>query len=663
MGNIIHRCIVLAGASMIAWGCARRPEPVAISLDEGQISRITQAVRVSSGFPAQGRFVSVARAEPDKSAMKDAPAKAIAIVYAPELHGVHELVVDVESGEVGRMTAIPGAQPQIAEDEFEIASELARGDSRWQEAVRKRGITDFEQVLVDGWAPGERAPGGVPDGTRMMRMLSYDTANLRDPINPYSQPIEGVEVLVDLDRRRVVDVIDHGVVPRKSDAKHARAEAAIALKPLRTVQPQGASFRIDGDALAWGHWRLRIEFHPRDGLILRDIGWADGGGDGESARVRPILASAALSEMVVPYGDPAGSWRWRSAFDSGEYGLGNSARSLTPGVEVPEHATVLGACVVTSDGEPKPIPGAVGIYERDGGLGWLHYDYLSERVESARARELCITSIVTIGNYDYGVTWILREDGSIQVDAMLTGILLPKGTAAQVCSACEAAASGTGGVGGEGVGDERYGTLIAPGVVAPNHQHWFSFRLDFDIDGIGNSVLEMNTRSAGAGPENPAGNAFIMSESLLKTEREAKRNLSVADHRLWRIVNPSVRNGLGHLSGYELVPGGNGVPYATEGSPLLHDAGFVKHHVWITRQNPAELHAAGDYPNQTRGGEGLPVWAGDEPIVNTDVVVWYCFAVTHTPRAEEWPVMSTERSGFRLLPKGFFERNPAYQAR
>ncbi|MBC7772944.1 MAG: nickel transporter, partial [Pyrinomonadaceae bacterium] len=319
---------------------------------------------------------------------------------------------------------------------------------------------------------------------------------------------------------------------------------------------------------------------------------------------------------------------------------------------------VLTGCVVTSEGGLKMIPGAVAIYERDGGLGWLHYDNLTERAESARARELCITNIVTIGNYDYGVNWIFREDGSIQVEAMLTGILLPKGTETQTCSSCDSIAAGTS---GEGAGDERYGTLIAPGVVAPNHQHWFNFRLDFDVDGSSNSVLEMNTRSAGPGPANPEGNAFIMSETLLRTEREGARNVSLADHRLWRIVNPSVRSTLGHLSGYELVPGGNGVPYAPDNSGLLQAAGFVKHHVWVTRQSPTELHAAGDYPNQSRGGEGLPTWVSDESVVNTDVVVWYNFAVTHTPRAEEWPVMSTERTGFRLLPKGFFERNPAYQ--
>jgi primary-amine oxidase len=245
---------------------------------------------------------------------------------------------------------------------------------------------------------------------------------------------------------------------------------------------------------------------------------------------------------------------------------------------------------------------------------------------------------------------------------MLTGILLPKGSSTRSCSACAEVAAGRS---GEGAGDERFGTLIAPNVVAPNHQHWFNFRLDFDVDGPGNSVVEMNMGPApGAGG---AGNAFSLRETLLKTEREGARDLSLPEQRRWRVVNPSVRNSLGHLSGSELVPGGNGVPYAPEDSALLRRAGFVRHHVWVTQNHAGEMHAGGAYPNQSRGGGGLPEWAGggapgDESIVNSDVVVWYNFAVTHAPRAEEWPVMSVERTGFRLLPMGFFERNPAYRA-
>ena len=41
------------------------------------------------------------------------------------------------------------------------------------------------------------------------------------------------------------------------------------------------------------------------------------------------------------------------------------------------------------------------------------------------------------------------------------------------------------------------------------------------------------------------------------------------------------------------------------------------------------------------------------------MVVWYTVALTHHPRPEEFPVMSTDTVGFRIVPHGFFDANPA----
>jgi primary-amine oxidase len=125
-------------------------------------------------------------------------------------------------------------------------------------------------------------------------------------------------------------------------------------------------------------------------------------------------------------------------------------------------------------------------------------------------------------------------------------------------------------------------------------------------------------------------------------------------------LNPNRRSDLGHFPAYVLEPGVNALPFLPPESALRKRAGFLDHHVWVTRYRPDEHHAAGPYPNQSRGGDGLPKWVReDEPIENQDVVLWYTFGVTHLPRVEEWPVMPAVRAGFRLVPDGFFTRNPA----
>jgi primary-amine oxidase len=92
----------------------------------------------------------------------------------------------------------------------------------------------------------------------------------------------------------------------------------------------------------------------------------------------------------------------------------------------------------------------------------------------------------------------------------------------------------------------------------------------------------------------------------------------------------------------------------------MRRAGFAAHHLWVTPYNPEERYAAGDYPNQNPGVDGLPRWtAADRGVENTGLVLWYVFGHNHVPRPEDWPVMPVSSIGFLLRPDGFFTRNPA----
>ena len=170
----------------------------------------------------------------------------------------------------------------------------------------------------------------------------------------------------------------------------------------------------------------------------------------------------------------------------------------------------------------------------------------------------------------------------------------------------------------------------------------------------------MNSYPVPRGPANPLGNAFIMRMEPLPDEARAQRDVSLAQGRRWLVINPKEHNALGGPTGYALVPGENAIAYASPDNLSRQRGGFIDHHFWATRYAPNELYAAGDYPNQSQGGEGIPSWVKDnQSLVNEDVVVWYTLGVTHVPRPEEWPVMPSAHAGFKLLPVGFFSRNPA----
>jgi Cu2+-containing amine oxidase len=148
--------------------------------------------------------------------------------------------------------------------------------------------------------------------------------------------------------------------------------------------------------------------------------------------------------------------------------------------------------------------------------------------------------------------------------------------------------------------------------------------------------------------------------TALEHEEAAKRLVDPARSRVWKIVNPKVLNAAGDPVAYKLVPGPTPTLLADPASSIGRRAGFATRNLWVTPYEPDERWAAGAYPNQNPGGDGLPRWtAADRNLVETDVVLWHTFGVTPIVRPEEWPVMPVERTGFSLIPVGFFDGNPA----
>lgn len=648
----LRRALLLSSLS-VTLGAKPAPHPLhpLHPLDPLSKEEITLAVDVLKGsgrISSQSLFPLIALNEPKKAevlAFKPGATfrrEALLVVFDRDKGLTSEAVIDLSARSLASYKELPGVQPPIALEELDQVPHIVRADPAWQQAMRKRGITAFEDVLIDPWAPGVLDPSESPK-IRWVRALSY----LRGAShNGYARPIEGVVATLDMNKRKVERVIDlglHPIPPESADLdEKAIGRQREPPRPLQIVQPKGASFKVQDGEVHWQKWRFRFSVHPREGLVLHLVGYEDRG------RVRPILYRAALAEMAVPYGDTAANWTFRSAFDEGEYGIGRLTDSLALGTDVPRHSSLFDAVFADDFGKPKLTPRAVAIYERDGGLLWKHFEYYGAHSDSRRSRELVLFSIVTVGNYDYGFSWIFRQDGSLELEAIATGIMLAKGVDAVRIEPGQE-------------GHDAHAHLVAPNVAAPHHQHFFNFRLDFDVDGPEpNQVTELNVRTLPIGPQNPVGNGFALDERVLETEKAGVRDLNFATARRWIVQNPSSKNELGGPSGYALVTGENTIPFQSPEAKVRKRAGFINHHLWVTPYAPEELHAAGEYPNQSEADEGLSKWTrADRSIAKTDIVVWYTFGLTHLPRPEDWPVMPSATIGFKLLPVGFFAKNPA----
>jgi primary-amine oxidase len=601
-----------------------------------EIAKVVSIIKASPLFGENTRFETIELLEPAKSAVRALrpgerlPREARANLFKEGRIGVVRLKVSIDEERILTSEELPDRRPMIQVEQFLKVQEVVRTDPRFIEGCARRGVTDMSKVCIDPWTAGNfDVPG--EEGRHLCHVFAW--LRLYENENFYAHPIEGLNAVVDLNSWEVIRVDDYGVVPIPMNEVNYDSQLVTshreALKPVDIVQPDGVSFAIKDGVLTWDKWQLVVGFNAREALTLHDLRY-----DG-----RPIIYRASIVEMVVPYGSPANGHFRKHVFDIGEYGAGKLANSLTLGCDCLGAIEYLDAHMNAMDGSLTTIENAVCIHEEDAGLLWKHTDFRTQRVEVRRARRLVISTIVTVGNYEYAFYWYLYLDGAIEHEIKTTGIINT--------AACPPGQPG------------KYATEVSPGVAGHIHQHIFCARLDMAVDGDSNSVVEYNTRAENEGPHNRYRNAFYEEPTLLRTELAACRRINPDTMRYWKIINPNARNHVGQPTAYKLEAKHTVTPMVHAEAFSGRRAGFVQNHVWVTAFDPEERYPAGEYMNHSRGG-GLPDYvAQNRSIENTDIVLWHVFGIHHSVRTEDFPVQPCVVTGFKLMPTGFFDRNPA----
>ena len=549
--------------------------------------------------------------------------------------GITEVVVDLNAGKLISTKTIPNVIGMGLEADSLAAETIVRKDANYIAALKRRGIS-IDDVVHRTIFPTDL--GLAPIGHREQLVIPHLKGNKVD--------IEGLLAYVDFTTGKVLKIVDEpGRFSDRVDLNYFNEDSIRDTRkgpaPIKITLPEGSSIHLDGQAINWENWRLRFGIDNREGLVIYNVRLVDNG------KERSVMYRGSMPEMVVPYGAPSLLQAAYNFFDAGEYRLGQGiARPMTPGADAPENAFYLPATLHREDGTPYELHNAVAIFEEYGGTLWRH------GTVSRRATNLAIKYYTQIENYDYGFTWRFKEDGTIDVDIELTGIVEVQG----VHRANAMDAPDKNDLSYEG---HSFGTLVKPHVEAINHQHFFVFRLDMDVDGANNGVMEMNSKAVPQGTANPYGNAFYVEHTHFMSELQAQRNVNYESARCWHIMNPSVHNTLGEHTGYMLMPGTQAVPFMPPGTVVRKKAGFLDHQIWVTQYAEGEEYPAGMYPASNKVYDGLPQWtAKNRPIGNNDIVVWYVAGITHIVRPEEWPVMPAHHMGFSLMPFGFFSENP-----
>ncbi len=472
-----------------------------------EINRTTHILSASGRLTPAMRIMAYALQEPPKDVvLAFQPGQPISreVFVVMRDHGRHltiEVIVSLTENAMRSWHERSDVQPALTYPEVFAAQEAIISDSNFQEAMAKRGITDLSSVVVYPFTAGYRSPADAVEEGRFIRMVVALAQGPND--NYYAHPVEGVVATVELDDMKV-QIEDYGVVPVPGHSGNYTPDGIKAatnfpsfpeglrtdLRPISITQSEGPSFRVEGYQVTWQKWRFRVGFTPREGLVLHLVEYFDRG------RWRPIIYRAALSEMFVPYGDPTPAHNWKNVFDAGEVGIGVLANSLELGCDCLGEIYYFDAAVNDAAGQHMVLSNAICMHEEDFSILWKHLEYNADgstRVEVRRSRRLVISSISTVGNYEYGWYWYLYQDGTIQFEVKLTGIIAPAAITP---------------------GEQPVsGTLVAPGVYGPHHQHYFNIRLDMMVDGAENSVVEVNCEPLPWGPDNPRGNAWTPRES------------------------------------------------------------------------------------------------------------------------------------------------------
>jgi primary-amine oxidase len=603
-------------------------------LSAAEITLVTDALSKAGRMPASVRVVTIELSEPDKAARSQSRAGR-AVLYDWSSAVTTEMTVDLQSRAVSAPTTVATGDPPVRRVVIDRATEIAVGDRRVVQALARHGVTDLNRITF---------LGGLGEGTRLPRRGASVPLVVSprgwDPIGN-GMEVRGVDVRVDLAAGTVEEVLESPVFGG------ARVEPQVPLpppgRPLRPLvisQPNGHSYSIRGSEILWDRWRIHFGVHPRRGIEIYDVAILDG------KETRPVLYRAGLSELMTPYGDPEYvSWYPR---DAGDYGMSlysATRASAIVGSDAPANATFVPAIFPDPKGRPVTVPRVVAIYERDGGVLWRHSN------RSMRSRQLVLSGYTTVDNYDYLFHWIFSQDGAIDVQVQLTGVMNVRPVAAMRDAA-------------HGDDETMFGHLVAPRVRAPNHQHFFNWRIDLDVDGDSNRVFEMNTSNAQAQLKDRVGEWFGMRQTTLKSEVAARRDLDLSTARRWVVASASKMNDLGQHTAYALIPGENAPSFQAPGSAPRRRASLLEHQLWVTLFDPRQMYASGEWVNLMREREGVEMWSADDrPIVDKDVVLWYTNSVLHLPRPEDWPVMPAHTAGFRLVPIGFWATNPTGPAK
>ncbi|MCW5962676.1 MAG: hypothetical protein KIT83_01450, partial [Bryobacterales bacterium] len=500
---------------------------------------VYETLRSEGHVTPETHFASVLLRTPDKASVLswkpgDPVARHADVVLNREGKTV-SATIDVAGKRVMQIGEVSGKAPFVS-SEGSSATEVLVKDERFVEAMRKRGITDLR--MIDCFAVPLSYHAFPEQKDQRIGLVSCSTKN--GVYHGWGRSIEGLTILFDVTGKTVVRFEDNEVIPvATSDTRYEeipenhRPHSA----PMRTEHPMGAAFHVKDGEVQWQNWHFRFRIDQRIGVVVNLVRYLDAG------RQRSIMYEGSVSELFVPYMDTVTGWNNRAFIDAGEfYASVGFVQPLRPGLDCPTNASWFPGVFSTERGSPVIRDNMVCLFERNvEGPAWRHTE--GDQIYGRPTRQLVLRSAAVVGNYDYIMDWRFDPDGTIEVAVGATGIIETRST--REAKAADHADHSL----------EETGQFVGENTLGVNHDHFFSYRLDLDVDGPANSFMVHRMVEKKLVGDPMRKSIWVAKPFLAQREQDAIMNIQLERPSMWMFMNPAVKGPQNYPTAYEVMPG------------------------------------------------------------------------------------------------------------
>ena len=353
----------------------------------------------------------------------------------------------------------------------------------------------------------------------------------------------------------------------------------------------GLANHVDHTFTNGARWQACFTEDADIGIVWSEVTYTPAGG-----AELVVLGQLNLAEMHISYDDNSSDF-----FDVSKIGLGGvNLTDLTPD-DCP------GGTLINSAGKD-----VLCRIEEERGLAW------KLRAAQAIGEELVLYYDSQLNHYNFLVAVSLADDGGIELSVGATGELAKY------------------------TGNPLYGWPVDnAGTMASSHAHNLWWRLDFDLGGSADDVVEQLEFGNSGARKRPM--------TITAVPTEASASFAPDRFRFWRVRDSVLTNADGHAMSYDVVPGAEVIyrgPVATEPWTVAD--------LYVTEDRACERFIQG---NISAGcATGLTTYLSGE--VLTDPVLWIVNSFHHVPRDEDEPEMPVHWMTLELEPRDWHDVNP-----